>query len=43
LDEYQLLALNRAWLITIIVITLFVWDRKTFDRTVEGVLLSNAL
>jgi hypothetical protein len=50
MDE-QLLALSRAWLVTMVAISLFVasmgirdvWDRDTLDRAVENVLLSNAL
>jgi 4-amino-4-deoxy-L-arabinose transferase-like glycosyltransferase len=50
-DEYQLLALNKAWLVTLIAVALFltsigirdVWDRNTFGRAVEGVLVGEAL
>jgi hypothetical protein len=49
--EHQLRALSKAWLITMVAVILFVasvgisdiWDRKTFARALEDVLLSNAL
>jgi hypothetical protein len=51
MHEHQLRALSRAWLITMISVSLFilsiglreVWDRDTLDRAVENVLLNNAL
>jgi hypothetical protein len=51
MQEHQLLALSRAWLVTMIAVSLLivsmgirdVWDRDTFDRAVENVLLSRAL
>jgi 4-amino-4-deoxy-L-arabinose transferase-like glycosyltransferase len=49
--ESQLLALNKAWLVTLIAVVFFlasigirdVWDRNTFGRALESVLLSDAL
>jgi hypothetical protein len=51
MQEHQLRALSKAWLVTIVAVSLFtasigirnVFDRDTLDRAVEGVLLSNAL
>jgi len=48
---HQLRALSRAWLVTMVAVSLFivsvgirnVWDHNTFARAVENVLVSNAL